>query len=219
VPDRWGKPGWSEIWQPDAHCWNFPSIPINTACRWAGSHISILIRHTSANGLPLGAESNDKFFKILLTDTGLVSVQLNLSSIPYPQAGDIIFTNKGPLAEQFVGQQLRAAQSPLTDPVLFYWQRTGGRQGEIDYIIQHQDRIVPVEIKSGKAGSMKSLHQFMHDKQLDLAVRINANRPAVEQIRIKTTKGDPVSYDLVSIPLYLAQQIDALIEKATWPDR
>ncbi|HSL62616.1 MAG TPA: AAA family ATPase, partial [Desulfotignum sp.] len=33
-----------------------------------------LIRHTSANGLPLGAESNDKFFKILLTDTGLVSV-------------------------------------------------------------------------------------------------------------------------------------------------
>jgi hypothetical protein len=58
-------------------------------------------------------------------DTGLVSLQLELSSIPYPQAGDLIFTNKGPLAEQFVGQQLRAAQSPLSDPALFYWQRTG----------------------------------------------------------------------------------------------
>ncbi|MCF8125083.1 MAG: ATP-binding protein [Desulfotignum sp.] len=168
-------------------------------------------RHTSANGLPLGAESNDKFFKILLTDTGLVSAQLDLTSIPYSQAKDIFFTNKGPLAEQFVGQQLRAVQSPLTDPSLFYWQRTGGRQGEIDYIIQHRNRIIPVEIKSGKAGSMKSLHQFMHDKGLDLALRINANLPAVEQISIKTTKGDPVSYALISIPLYLAQQIDALI--------
>lgn len=49
----------------------------------------------SANGLPLGAESNDKFFKILMADTGLVSVQLDLSSIPYPQAGDLIFTSKG----------------------------------------------------------------------------------------------------------------------------
>ncbi len=70
-----------------------------------------------------------------------------------------LFTNKGPLAEQFVGQQLRAAQSPLTDP----------------------------------------------------AVRINANLPEVTQIAIKTTKGDPVAYTLVSIPLYLAQQIDSLI--------
>jgi uncharacterized protein len=171
-----------------------------------------MIRHTSANGLPLGAESNDKFFKILMADTGLVSVQLDLSSIPYPQAKDLIFTNKGPLAEQFVGQQLRAAQSPLTDPALFYWQRTGGRQGEIDYIVQHQSRIVPVEIKSGKAGSMKSLHQFMHDKHLDLAVRINANLPEVKKICVKTTKGDSVAYTLVSIPLYLAQQINTLIK-------
>ena len=70
---------------------------------------------------------------------------------------------------------------------------------------------MPVEIKSGKAGSMNSLHQFMHDKHLDLAVRINANLPEVTRIRVKTTKGDPVAYTLVSIPLYLAQQIDALI--------
>lgn len=99
----------------------------------------------------------------------------------------------------------------MADPALFYWQRTGGRQGEIDYIIQHRNQIIPVEIKSGKAGSMKSLHQFMHDKHLDLAVRINANLPETTQITVKTTKGDPAAYTLVSIPLYLAQQIDTLI--------
>lgn len=169
------------------------------------------IMHTSGNGLPLGAESNEKFFKMLLIDIGLVSVQLGLSSISHAQAGNIIFANKGGLAEQFIGQQIRSFLSPLTDPILFYWQRTGGRQGEIDYIIQHGNRIIPVEIKSGTAGSMKSLHQFMADKGLDLAVRFNANLPSVEKIDVKTTKGDSVSYTLLSVPLYLAQQINDLL--------
>lgn len=65
------------------------------------------------------------------------------------------------------------SQAPLTNPALFYWQRTGGRQGEIDYIIQHGDRVVPVEIKSGAAGRMKSLHQFMADKKFDLVMSIS----------------------------------------------
>jgi hypothetical protein len=51
----------------------------------------------------------------------------------------------------------------------------------------------------------------MHDKHLNLAVRINANPPETIQIRVKTTKGDLVACTLVSIPLYLAQQTDPLI--------
>ncbi len=171
------------------------------------------IMHTSGNGLPLGAESNEKFFKMLLIDIGLVSAQLGLSQMSQSKADRIIFITKGGLAEQFVGQQIRSSQSPLTDPALFYWQRTGGRQGEIDYIIQNRNCVVPVEIKSGTAGSMKSLHQFMADKNLDLAVRFNANLPSTEKINVKTTQGDPVSYILLSVPLYLTQQVfDLLIE-------
>jgi len=64
--------------------------------------------------------------------------------------------NKDPLAEQFVGQQLRATLSQVEDPTLFYWQRTGGRQGEIDYLIQHGNRIIPIEIKSGTTGALVS---------------------------------------------------------------
>jgi uncharacterized protein len=171
------------------------------------------IHHTSGNGLPLGAESNEKFFKALFLDIGLVSAQLDLASLSYSQADDVIFNNKGNLAEQFVGQQLRAYQSPLTDPAVYYWQRTGGRQGEIDYIVQHRHRIVPVEIKSGKAGRMKSLHQFMWDKNLDLAVRIDANLPDVSKIAVKTTKGDPVAYTLISIPLYLSERLHPLLDE------
>ena len=169
------------------------------------------IMHTSGNGLPLGAESNEKFFKMLLIDIGLVSVQLGLSQIAQSKADRMIFLNKGGLAEQFVGQQMRSSHAPLTDPTLFYWQRTGGRQGEIDYIIQHGNCVVPVEIKSGTAGSMKSLHQFMADKNLDLAVRFNSNLPSTEKINVKTTQGDSISYTLLSVPLYLAQKINNIL--------
>ena len=172
------------------------------------------ILHTSGNGLPLGAESNNKFFKSLMLDIGFISAQLGLSSARPSEIKNIIFSNKGGLAEQFVGQQLRAAQTPLLDPQLFYWQRTSGRQGEIDYIIQHGNRVVPIEVKSGKAGSMKSLHYFMAKKGRDFAVRCNINQPLVENLKVKTTSGKQVSYKLLSIPVYMTERIHELIDTA-----
>ena len=137
---------------------------------------------------------------------------MGLSSTSRREAKNIIFANKGALAEQFVGQQLRAAQAPLVEPSLFYWQTTGGRQGEIDYVIQHANRVVPVEVKSGATGSLKSLHQFMTNKDLDFAVRCNLNQPLLENISVKTTLGQSVSYRLLSIPLYLTERLYELIE-------
>ena len=174
-----------------------------------------MIAHTSGNGLPLGAQSNDKFFKALMLDVGLISAQLGLSSSKPVQTKEMIFTNKGGIAEQFVGQQLRSAQANTTDPQLFYWQRTGGRLGEIDYIIQHGNKIVPVEVKSGAAGRMKSLHQFMAEKKLGFAVRIDSNTPRVEDLDLKTTSGQPVKYRLLSIPLYLAGRMEELIDEVS----
>ena len=172
------------------------------------------VLHTSGNGLPLGAESNDKFFKFLMLDIGLISAQLGLSSAKPSEAKNIIFSNKGGLTEQFVGQQLRVTQSPLSDPQMFYWQRTGRKQGEIDYIIQHGNCVVPFEVKSGKAGSMKSLHHFMAEKGYDFAVRCNINQPLVENLKLKTTSGRQVSYRLLSIPVYMTECIHDLIDQA-----
>ena len=172
------------------------------------------VAHSTGNGLPLGAETNEKFFKALLVDIGLVSVQLGLTASGLRELENLIFYNKGGLAEQFVGQQLRALQSPLTEPSLFYWQRTGGRQGEIDYLMQHGQQVVPIEVKSGSAGSMKSLHQFMADKGLDLAVRCNTLPPTLENMDVKTTLGKSVSYRLLSIPLYLTSFLNRLLDEA-----
>lgn len=172
-----------------------------------------MVAHTTGDGLPLGAQSNEKFFKALMVDVGLISAQLGLSSAKPLKTGDTVLVNKGGLAEQFVGQQLRSAQATAADPQLFYWQRTGGRLGEIDYILQHGNAIVPVEVKSGAAGRMKSLHQFMAEKKLSLAVRFDANPPTVADLDIKTTLGQPVNFRLLSLPLYLAERVGALIDE------
>ena len=167
--------------------------------------------HTGGNGLPLGAESNEKFFKAMMPDVGLTSAQLGFGALRRSDAKQIILTNKGGVAEQFVGRQLRSAQAPLMDPGLFYWKRTGGRVGEIDYVVQHENRVVPVEVKSGTAGGMKSLHQFMADKNLHLAVRFDLNPPSMDRIHVKTTLGQPVAYTLLSLPVSLAGYLDAFI--------
>jgi hypothetical protein len=85
--------------------------------------------------------------------------------------------------------------------------------GEIDYLVQHGNRVIPVEVKAGPAGSMKSLHQFMADKGLDLAVRFNLNLPREEVVNVKTTTGQPVAYRLLSLPIYMAERLFRLLEK------
>ncbi len=170
------------------------------------------VKYTSGNGLPLGAQGKDGFFKVILVDVGLVSVQLGLSRLKLDDAKKVVLSNKGAVSEQYAGQLIRVFQSYHEDPALFYWQRTGGRQGEIDYIIQHGTGIVPVEIKAGAKGAMKSLHQFMFDKKLPLAVRCDTNPISTGQMHVKTTLGDEVSYTLLSVPLYMVELLPRLLD-------
>ncbi len=171
------------------------------------ARVASMVRHSAGNGIPLGAEGNERLFKVLMLDIGLVAAQLGLARMRPEDIDRLVFQNKGALAEQFAGQQLRVALARQGNPELYYWQRTGGRQGEIDYLVQSGGSVVPIEVKSGTAGSMKSLHQFMFDKQLATAVRLDMNNFSTMPVNIKTTQGDPVQYTLHSIPIYLAERV------------
>ncbi len=82
----------------------------------------------------------------------------------------------GNLIEQMVAQQLRMALGTFGRPSeLYHWRREGVRAGEIDYVVEIEGHILPIEVKSGSAGSMKSLHQFMFDKKLQYALRLDRN--------------------------------------------
>jgi hypothetical protein len=183
----------------------------------AGARVCHLVRHTAANGLPLGAEVKDNFRKAVLADVGLAHALLGTpAATAFPSWADLAPAVRGQLADQLAGQQLRLVDALTGDgPELFYWQREGGRPGEIDYLVVVEGRIVPVELKSGAAGSMKSLHQFMFDKRLDLAVRCDANPPGVMDVSVTTTRGDPVSYRLLNLPPYLLWALAEAVSAAT----
>ncbi len=88
---------------------------------------------------------------------------------------------------------------------LHYWTTTSGGNAEIDYLVQCGSRVVPVEVKSGAAGAMKSLHHFMAKYRLEEAVRFDSNPPSMQQIHVRTTTGDVADYTLRSFPLYMAE--------------
>lgn len=83
--------------------------------------------------------------------------------------------------------------------------------GEVDLVLECNKRIVPVETKSGAAGAMKSLHQFMRDKSLSLAVRVDRNPPSLQNLQVKTNLGQSVEYQLLNLPHHLAWRISALV--------
>ena len=76
------------------------------------------------------------------------------------------------LREMFAGLELKKSGSPLSDNRLFYWHREAkDANAEVDYVVQFGDEILPIEVKSGKRGTMKSLGILMREKGLRRAVR------------------------------------------------
>jgi uncharacterized protein len=179
----------------------------------AQARLCHLIRHSAANGLPLGGEVKDKLRKAILLDVGLLHALLGTpAGMAFPNWDSLSAAVRGQVTEQLVGQELRQALGVTGDePNLFYWQREGGRPGEIDYLLQVAGRIIPVEVKAGATGSMKSLHQFMFDKHLDVAVRVDRNPPSVMPVSVTTTQGNKVTYKLVSLPPYLLGQLPDIL--------
>lgn len=133
------------------------------------------IYHTSANGIPLGAEVNPKKFKVLFFDMGLTQKLLNLDLKILMINPDIIQINKGTLAELFVGLELIAYLPPQEIHGLYYWHRESrASNAEVDYVIAKGVEIYPLEVKSGSTGHLKSLHLFLEEKKIKTGVKISS---------------------------------------------
>nr|WP_246434080.1 AAA family ATPase [Spirochaeta isovalerica] len=172
-----------------------------------------LVFHSSANGIPLAAEKNERYYKPLHLDIGLCLTQLGLNPVETENAEDLNFVNRGTLAEQFIGQQLYHQFPSYREPELFYWTRESrGASAEVDYLITDgHGGIIPIEVKSGRTGSLRSLQTITKEKGLSLAIRFNSDKPSVFNENRITPKGD-VKYRLLSLPHYLVQQVDRLLQ-------
>ena len=134
----------------------------------------IPVTHTSANGLPLGAETNAKKRKMLLFDTGIFQRILKLDIGQLIVVEELEIINKGGIAEQYCGLELIKNASCYEQTSLYYWHREAlNSSAEIDYLLQIQSDIVPLEVKSGTKGSMNSMFLFLKEKKRKYGIRLS----------------------------------------------
>lgn len=143
--------------------------------------------------------------KIVYLDSGLVIHRLGLGAKElFPADLNNIF--KGKLAEQIVGQSLIAKDAHRKFTPCFWYRNTPSSTAETDYSYQLGETILPIEIKSGKSGSLKSIHQFMMASNTDKALRVYSGELSKEKVQ-----SGGKTLDLISIPFYLLWRFEDLI--------
>lgn len=168
--------------------------------------------HSYGNGIPLGAETHPSSFKLVFLDIGLLASFLGLKATELLGDTDLTRINSGAMAEQFIGQHLLYCKGFYCEPSLFYWNRQSkGSTAEVDYLIQAGNRIVPVEVKAGKTGRLKSLQVFIQEKNLPLGLRFNDDVPSLLDGNTSIAGKEARPFRLLSLPLYLVEQAERLI--------
>jgi len=176
--------------------------------------------HTAANGVPLGAELDDRCFKVLFLDVGLLCRACGLSVLDWEGAEDVLLVNRGSACEQFVGQHLLYSGPFYEQPDLYCWMREKSTSSaEVDFVIAVGATVVPVEVKAGKTGTLKSLHLFVHEKGRDLALRLNSDQPSILDARTSLAGAGGERFRLVSLPLYMVGQARRLCKECLTDSR
>jgi uncharacterized protein len=132
------------------------------------------VYHTSGEGVPLGGAVNYKKFKALLHDTGIFQQLSGLRLSELLIASNIDMLNKGNIAEAFAGLEMIKYANVFEKKQLYYWHREKrGSTAEVDYLIEQQGQVVPVEIKSGSTGKMQSMYRFLEEKKVPRGIRLS----------------------------------------------
>lgn len=156
--------------------------------------------------------------RLQVLDTGMMNYFLGIQA-EILNTSDLDRIHQGKIIEHIVGQELLACQfSPLSS--LNFWVREKTTStAEVDYVYPFESQLIPIEVKSGKEGTLRSLHLFMDQTSHDIAIRFYAGRLSLTQA--VTPSGKP--YRLLSLPYYLASQteryIDWLKRHPTSPDQ
>ena len=157
---------------------------------------------TSASGLPLEAQINEMKFKLNFLDVGLMQNTCGLQA-ELALTNDFIQINAGAVTEQFIGQELRAQTDSYLERGLFFWARDKkNSSAEVDYVVALDSLILPVEVKAGNSGTLKSLKLFIKEKKPPFGIRFSQE---------KLSLCDKV----LTLPLYMTGQIRRLAQEAS----
>ncbi len=185
---------------------NYPSREMSEAFKTLEKTMLLqLIYPTTSLKLPV-TEKQKRSPKLLLLDTGLVNHSANLQS-ELITSRIIDETYQGKIAEHITGQELLAITPSVRSKLHFWTREERNAQAEIDYVIPWRDMLIPIEVKSGATGTLRSLHQFIDKVPHSIAVRVFNGKFKVEDA--KTINGK--RFKLINLPFYLVGQIEKIL--------
>lgn len=172
--------------------------------------IIIPVQMSAANGLPLGAQINPKFTRYDYLDTGLLLRVLAMNYDDDKELTKLILAgeapelvNKGIVAELTVGLELLKSFSPQSKYELFYWENLErNATSEVEYVIAKNAKCLPIEVKAGTSGKMKSLRFFMNKKNLTTGIRCSLENFGLLEVSDTDETGRQVGRSIGILPLY-----------------
>ena len=145
--------------------------------------------------------------KLQLLDTGLMNY---FAQIQTEVLGTNNLTNvyRGKVAEHIVGQEFLAVKFNVLSQLNFWVREKIQSEAEVDFIYPYHGKLIPVEIKSGATGRLRSLHQFMDMAEHNMAIRFYSGNVQLDKVKTINNK----FYNLLSLPYFLASQIEKYLD-------
>ncbi len=166
-----------------------------------------LVYPTNSTALPIQPNLKLKP-RLHLLDTGLVNY-LSGIQVELMQNKNINNLYRGKIAEHITGQELLTLSYSIQSKLSFWTREKASSSAEIDYLYVYGENIIPIEIKSGAIGRLRSLHQFIDQSNNDIAVRFWSGKKSIEKVKTLTGK----AFTLLNLPFYSISRIDNELEK------
>ncbi|MCU0285610.1 MAG: DUF4143 domain-containing protein [Acidobacteria bacterium] len=147
-------------------------------------------------------EDSQKSPRLQFLDTGLLNYAVGLQGYFF-QFDDLHAFYQGLLAEHIVGQELMAMDMNTGKKISFWVREQKQSNAEVDFVLPYKHYVLPLEVKAGKTGSLRSLHQFMDRVNHPYAVRLYSGSLQVSEV---TTPGGK-TFKLLDLPYFLAGKI------------
>lgn len=145
--------------------------------------------------------------KLQILDTGIVNYSLGIMADLIPLK-DLSEAYRGAIIPHIINQQIISLESQKKISLSFWVRDKAQSSAEVDLILPYRGKIIPIEIKSGPTGSLKSLHQFINRSEHPYAVRIYGGKFEIQ--KTKTPEGKV--YTLMHLPYYLGTEIYVYLE-------
>ena len=186
---------------------NYKSREMGEALKVLEKAMLIYLLYPSSSVCPPLQPNTKKSPRLQVLDTGMLNYFGGFQKDLFG-AGSIDSVYQGKIAAHIVGQELLAAETSHLFKLQFWNREKKQSTAEVDFLIQYENLLIPIEVKSAATGRLRSLHQFIDRAPHEYAVRIYSGKLGIN--RISTLNGSDCT--LLNIPFYLAGSIPAYIE-------